>query len=71
MNKKKVAFGTVTINKMYVWSFAYQEARKGRWHLLRVDNDRFRRRIDQIDCIISPVLENKQSKMDQVSLRNC
>ena len=40
-NKKKVSFDSkvITLN-MYVWSFAYHEARKSEW--LRIAGDRYR-----------------------------
>ncbi|KAK5648769.1 hypothetical protein RI129_003661 [Pyrocoelia pectoralis] len=47
-------------NKVYVmvvWSFAYTEARKGPWQTMALDRYRFHRRIEQLNRILSPVLQ--------------
>lgn len=43
---------------MYVWNFAYKQARKGQWETIARDSARFRRRIVATGLKISKVFEN-------------
>lgn len=57
-NKKHVRFNSnVEMRLMYVWSFAYKQARKGQWETIARDFSRFNRRIVAADLEISKVLE--------------
>lgn len=41
---------------MIVWSYAYQQARKGHWIQVGIDHHRFQRHIRTIEIIIAPIL---------------
>ncbi|KAK5648087.1 hypothetical protein RI129_002979 [Pyrocoelia pectoralis] len=45
------------VHVMVVWCFAYTEARKGPWQTMALDRYRFHRRIEQLNRILSPVLQ--------------
>lgn len=65
--KKKVCFKPdnelAVVHPMVVWSFAYRQARKGTWEADALDRLRFKKRIDELDEILTPVL---LAKMEQV-----
>ena len=65
MKKKKVSFGDVTVHNMYVWTFAYKQARCGQWHVVAIDNERFRNRIQKVEQVLNPILEKKLQKIKQ------
>lgn len=46
----------IKIHKMYVWQFAYKQARKNNWEEIYLDRIRFKDRINKTDQIISPIL---------------
>ena len=57
---KKVTFSDkITIHNMVYWSFAYRNARKGKWEENARDRERFSRRIDKTSLILLPVLKNQ------------
>ena len=47
------------VHTMCVWSTASRLARKGEWQQLAVDRVRFKRRIQMLDLVLSPVLKKK------------
>lgn len=50
MECRKVTFSDQNIvHNLCVWSFAYNEARKGKWHLYSVDRYRFIEKIKKIE----------------------
>ena len=65
--KKKVCFKPdnelAVVHPMVIWSFAYRQARKGTWKADALDRLRFKKRIDELDEILTPVL---LAKMEQV-----
>ena len=63
--KKKVSFGNTTVHNMYVWTYAYNQARKGQWHLITIDNARFKNRIQNVENILKPVLVKKLQDIEQ------
>ena len=63
--KKKVSFGDVTVYHMYVWTFAYKQARRGQWHIIAIDNERFINRIQKVEQVLYPILEKKLQKIKQ------
>ena len=54
-----------TVYYMYVWAFAYKHARCGQWHVVAIDNERFRNRIQKVEQILNPILEKKLQKIKQ------
>lgn len=44
------------ITELYVWQYAYREARKGKWEQTARDRHRFQRRISDLENVISPIL---------------
>lgn len=49
-------------NKVYrliVWSYAYQQARKGQWECLARDRSRFETKIKTFSVVISTILKSK------------
>ncbi|KAK4322714.1 hypothetical protein Pmani_006510 [Petrolisthes manimaculis] len=54
--KHLVQFGDVKIHRLIHWQFAYQEARKSLWGQCARDSNRFHRRIQQIEPILSKIL---------------
>lgn len=57
VKKKKVKFNLQPIiREMHAWKFAYAQARKGHWHHIGWDYERFRRRINEIGQTIAPIL---------------
>lgn len=56
-----------TIHLMYVWSFAYAQARKDQWQEIARDRVRFRRKIDEMSKIITPALLKKQIKFNNIT----
>lgn len=58
--KKKVRFNTQNkIYKMCVWQFAYKQARTDQWQKIARDQERFKRKIEELDEKISPILLKK------------
>lgn len=54
--KKKVRFNPdVQILKMYVWSFAYHEARKNNWMQIAADRYRFELRVKRIEDMLAKI----------------
>ena len=47
--KKKVSFGDMTVHNMFVWTFAYKQARCRQWHIVAIDNEHFRYRIQKVE----------------------
>ena len=66
MGIKQVRFGGESVHYLYVWDFAYRHARKGKWHLFAVDNERFERRIKMVGEILEKVLQQKLIEMELV-----
>ncbi|XP_028417764.1 uncharacterized protein LOC114542382 [Dendronephthya gigantea] len=62
-SRKKVCFerddDLVVVYEMRHWDFAYREARKGHWELAAADRCRFRRRIQELELILTPCLKRK------------
>ena len=59
-NVKKVTFKEdVQIYYMHVWKYAYREARKNYWLTFTTDRMRFKRRIEKLEDIMSPILQQK------------
>lgn len=57
--KKNVKFNLKpTMHLMYVWAFAYSQARKGDWEMVARDRIRFQRRIEKIRLKLDPILES-------------
>lgn len=57
-SKKSVSFNLPPhIHRLHVWNFAYNQSRLGEWETAARDRCRFNHRIQQIQCILSPVLE--------------
>ncbi|KAK4312626.1 hypothetical protein Pmani_015968 [Petrolisthes manimaculis] len=54
--KHLVQFGHVKIHRLIHWQFAYQEARKSLWGQCVRDRNRFHRRIQEIEPILSKIL---------------
>lgn len=55
--KKSVTFNLPPkIHDLYVWGYAYREARRGKWEQMARDSDRFHRKIMVLKDIISPIL---------------
>nr|CAI5855152.1 unnamed protein product [Callosobruchus analis] len=44
---------------MVQWSYAYQQARKGPWEEYARDRDRFRKRVQDLENILTPVFNSK------------
>lgn len=61
---KRVSFNTEknTTHFMITWSFAYKNARKSNWLQIRADNDRFKRRCNDIEHNISYVFGDDHRK---------
>lgn len=56
---KKVHFpvdGLTRVRRLHTWTFAHQEARKGKWEELARDRARFQTRICEAEKVIRPVL---------------
>ena len=47
---------------MFVWNFAYKQARKGTWEADALDRLRFQKRVKELDQILTPVLLAKWKK---------
>ncbi|CAH3184596.1 unnamed protein product [Porites lobata] len=64
--KKKVHFKPdnelTTVHPMFVWNFAYKQARKGTWEADALDRLRFQKRVKELDQILTPVLLAKWKK---------
>lgn len=45
-----------TITELYVWQYAYREARKGKWEQAARDRHRFQRKNFDLETVISPFL---------------
>ncbi|KAJ1527492.1 hypothetical protein ONE63_007464 [Megalurothrips usitatus] len=58
---KKVHFSSAkpTVHKMLAWDFAYRSSRLGPWEQMVRDRERFKTRIRQFECILSPVLTSE------------
>ncbi|XP_055629581.1 uncharacterized protein LOC129770651 [Toxorhynchites rutilus septentrionalis] len=56
--EKKVRFNSnVDIHVMRTWDFAYRQARKGEWEMAARDRERFKKRIDEVDKALGPILQ--------------
>lgn len=54
---KRVKFNLRPIvHEIRAWKFAYAQARKGHWHQIGWDRERFKRRVNDLSEILSPVL---------------
>lgn len=58
MSRKTVTFSKFPpkIYEMRVYAFAYKTARQGCWMMAARDRDRFKRRIEYTEAVISPIL---------------
>lgn len=55
---RKIQFNEIiNVKVMFVWEFAHREARKSKWMEIRVDDYRFKRRIQSIINILNPILD--------------
>lgn len=64
-NRKTVKFNeNPEIHTLYVWQFAYLQARVGKWEQMGRDRVRFHERIMKINEIIEPILIEKLKKMN-------
>lgn len=67
--KRKVVFDPeIKVQKMYVWSFAYSEARKSDYMHVAADRCRFDKRIRECNEVISPILSDEHRKFIAVKL---
>ena len=59
-SRSKVTFNDkVILRRLIVWEYAYRSARGGQeWEQLARDNSRFKRRIDRMEPILNPILDN-------------
>lgn len=48
---------TPVVHVLRVWSFAYQQARKGKWEQIGRDRVRFHERIKRMEPILLPALD--------------
>ncbi|XP_058834844.1 uncharacterized protein LOC131692031 isoform X2 [Topomyia yanbarensis] len=56
--EKKVRFNlNPEVHEIRAWEFAYRHARKGEWEMAARDRERFRKRIEETEHILKPVLE--------------
>lgn len=61
--KRKVTFDdNIKVLNMHAWKFAYSEARKSNFQQIAADRFRFKRRIDEFNVIISPILTEEHRK---------
>ncbi|KAK4312635.1 hypothetical protein Pmani_015976 [Petrolisthes manimaculis] len=67
--KHLVQFGDVKIHRLIHWQFAYQEARKSLWGQCVRDRNRFHRRIQQIEPILSKILNPDHRTRIQYKLK--
>lgn len=44
------------IHNMVVWSYAYEQARRGHWQIVAVDRSRFDRRIAETSKVLEDIL---------------
>ena len=67
-NNKKVSFSNKDkIYNMYVWKYAYKNARIGSWEIFARDRYRFQRRIKDCESILSKILDdNHRKKMYEI-----
>ncbi|XP_033823607.1 protein phosphatase 1 regulatory subunit 15B [Periophthalmus magnuspinnatus] len=57
---KKVRFSNeVKVHVMRSWRFAHEAARRGQWEESARDRDRFRRRIQEVDRTVGPILRQE------------
>lgn len=67
--KKKVHFmpddHLVTIHQLFVWKFAYRQARKGTWEANALDRLRFKRKVMELEEILTPVLLAKRREFEK------
>lgn len=62
-NGKRVRFNlTPIVHEIRAWKFAYAQARKGHWHQIGWDRERFERRINNLADILSPILATDHRK---------
>lgn len=55
--KKQVRFNLCPIvHVMHAWKFAYAQARRGHWHQIGWDRERFHKRINDLSQIVTPIL---------------
>lgn len=55
--KKRVKFNLCPIvHEIRAWKFAYAQARKGHWHQIGWDRERFQKRINDLSDIVTPIL---------------
>ena len=59
-SRSKVTFNDkVILRRLIFWEYAYRSARGGQeWEQLARDNSRFKRRIDRMEPILNPILDN-------------
>lgn len=69
--KKRVYFNPKnTIHKLYVWNYAYWQARLDVWQQIARDNIRFKNRINELGKIISPSLSKLiREKFNSASIK--
>lgn len=53
---------------MIAWDYAYRAARLGPWEQMARDRFRFRDRILRLECILSPILQEKHREKIYKSL---
>uniref|UniRef100_A0A182WMK0 PP1c_bdg domain-containing protein n=1 Tax=Anopheles minimus TaxID=112268 RepID=A0A182WMK0_9DIPT len=57
-DEKKVRFNSKpVVHIMRVWNFAYRQARKGDWETTARDNERFQKRIAELEPVLTPALQ--------------
>lgn len=62
-HNQKVTFNPdVNVLTMYVWTFAYNEARKHNWLQIAADRERFLNRINSTSEILTPILTDEHRK---------
>lgn len=55
--EKRVKFNLrPVVHEIRAWKFAYAQARKGHWHQIGWDRERFEMRINNLSQIVSPIL---------------
>ena len=67
-NNKKVTFKEdVQIFYTYVWSYASREARKSYWLTYTTDRLRFKRRIEKLEVLLTPILQQKLLTLERMT----
>ena len=75
--KKQVRFmpepNLVTVHHMIVWDYAHRAARIGHWTQLHLDGVRFKKRVAELEPVISPILslDHREKYISQTASAKC